>query len=61
MEISLENLYVNLGLRELVELRQRIKFLVRITYNIIITIASQMENMQTRYSSKFKRYSISVG
>ena len=45
----------------LVEVRQRIKFLLRITYDIIITIAFQMENMQTCYSSKFKRYSISVG
>ena len=50
-----------LGLRGLVELRQHIKFLVRITYNIFITIAFQIENMQTCYSSKFKRYSISVG
>jgi len=29
----------------LVEARQRIKFLVRITYNIIINIAFQMGNM----------------
>ena len=48
-----------LGLRGLVELRQHMKFLVRITYNIIIAIAFQVENMQTCYSSKFN--SISVG